>query len=310
MPSDPHLLQLSRSLFLTAFAGNVRIEPWIVDRIAPKLDELFAPKGTVLYRLGDAPQFVYFMEKGAVAMERDGATPIHMVGKWVLGALECGIDLPRQRTATVLEDTRFVTAPGSVWFELIEDSFEMVRTAFLGTSSALIGLYSRLTEEHLDLPETPLAIVLPPTKLDLVERLLVLAGTKLLEGAGMQTLTDLATSAEEHTLANASQLVGSPSEELVHLLLSGTVVARRVDREATVTIRAGSFVPAGIVRSRSGFVLESEGPLRTLAFRPEDMLDEMEEHSDLVRTVLAALWMEREWLLENMIARDGKIVLG
>ncbi|MBL9108193.1 MAG: hypothetical protein JNM74_02935, partial [Myxococcales bacterium] len=115
MPPDPHLLQLSRSLFLTAFAGNMRIEPWIVDRVAPTLDEVLAPKGTVLFRAGEAPKLVYFMENSAVATERKGARPVHMVGKWVIGALECGIDLPRQRTATVLEDTRFVTAPASTW---------------------------------------------------------------------------------------------------------------------------------------------------------------------------------------------------
>jgi len=309
MPSDPHLLQLSRSLFLTAFAGNVRIEQWIVDRIAPRLDEMFAPKGTVLYRAGDAPTLVYFMENGAVAMEREGATPIHMVGKWVVGALECGIDLPRQRTATVLEDTRFVTAPGSMWYELIEDSFEMVRTAALGTATALVALYGRLTEETLDVPETPIAIALPHADLDIVERLLVLSGTSMLAGAGMQTLTDIAASAEERRMARAEDLVGTAADERIHLLLSGTVTAKRVGANATVTVRAGSFVPSAVVRTRL-FELHSPGPLRTLAFRPEDMLDEMEEHPDLVRSVLAALWMEREWLLENILAPDGKIVLG
>jgi CRP-like cAMP-binding protein len=308
MPSDPHLVQLSRSLFLTAFAGNMRIEPWIVDRVAPKLDEVFAPKGTVLFRAGDAPQFVYFMESGAVSMERAGAGPVHMTGKWVVGALECGVDLVRQRTAIVLEDTRFVTAPASTWYELIEDSFEMARTAYFGTLAGLTGLYGRLTEEALEVPETPLPISLPPTDLDLVERLLVLSGRPLLTGAGMQTLTDVAASAEERRLTDASELVGSAADPRIHLLLSGTVVAKRVGRKAQVTVRAGSFIPSAVTRSRD-FELTSSGPLRTLAFRPEDVLDEMEEHPDLVRAMLAALWLEREWVLERLVTPEGPLVL-
>lgn len=308
MPSDPHLLALSRSLFLTAFAGNVRIEPWIVDRISPKLDELFVPKGTVLFRRGEAPQFVYFMENGAVSMEREGVVPLHMVGKWVVGALECGIDLPRRRDAVVLQDTRFVTAPGSVWYELMEDSFEMVRTAFLGTSAGLNGLYARLTDETLDYPETPLPIDLPRGDLDLVERLLVISRTHALANAGMQTLTNMAAGAEERRHASATALYDT-KDTRGQLLLDGTIVARRNGREATVTVRPGSFVPGALLRPRGDFTILDEGPVRTLSFRPEDILDEMEEHPDLVRAVLGALWIEREWLLENMRAPSGKIVL-
>ena len=312
MPSDPHLVQLSRRLFLTAFAGVSRIENWVVDRIAPKLDETFAPKGTVLYREGDAPRFVYFMEQGEVLLSREGAPPIHMIGKWVVGALECGVDLPRTRTATTAVDTRFVTAPGALWHELMEDSFEMVRTAFLGTSRGVEGLYSSLTEERLDYPGNGLPIDLPRGPLDLVERLLVLSNSGLLATAGMQTLTDLAHEAEEKRLDHVDELRAEGRDERIHLLLEGTVVARRTGRSATVTVRPGSFVPGQLARSKD-WDLESLGSgssgLRTLAFRPEDLLDEMEEHTDLVRALLGAMWNEREWILSNRLAPDGKIVL-
>lgn len=309
MPADPHLVQLSRSLFLTAFAGSRNLERWVVDRVAPKLDELFAPKGTVLYRQGDAPAFVYFMEQGEVLLEREGAAPLHMLGKWVVGALECGIDHPRTRTATTMVDTRFITAPGAVWHDLLEDSFETVRTAYLGTSRGLVELYSRLTDERLEYPTNGLPIELPRGPLDLVERLLVLSSTPLLAGAGMQTLTDLAESAEEHLLDDALELAKDGPEERIHLLLDGTVEARRTGRAATITVRPGSFVPGAVARSKASFTLASEGPLRTLAFRPEELLDEMEEHSDLVRAILGALWNEREWVLAGLLAPDGKIVL-
>ena len=312
MPSDPHLVQLSRRLFLTAFAGAARIENWVVDRIAPKLDETFAPKGTVLYREGDSPRFVYFMEQGEVLLSREGAPPIHMIGKWVVGALECGVDLPRTRTATTAVDTRFVTAPGELWHELLEDSFEMVRTAFLGTSRGVEGLLSSLTEEQLEYPGKALPFDLPRGPLDLVERLLVLSNTGLLATAGMQTLTDLAHTAEEKRLGHVNELQTEGRDERMHVLLEGTIVARRTGRSATVRVRPGSFIPHALARSKD-WDLESVGTgssgLRTLAFRPEDLLDEMEEHTDLVRALLGALWNEREWLLSNKLAPDGKIVL-
>ncbi len=308
MESDPHLVLLSRGLFLAAFSGS-RIEQWVVDRVAPRLDEIVVPKGTVLFREGDAPAFVYFMEQGEIMLSRDGVTPIHMVGKWVIGALESGIDHPRTRTATALTDIRFVTAPASTWYDLLEDSFELVRTAFLGTSRGLTAIYANLTEEKLDYPVSCMCIDLPRGRLDLVERLLVLSSSALLEAAGMQTMTDLAESAEERRFPDASGLTAEGADERVHLLLEGTVTARRIGRAASVTVRAGSFIPSAISRARKQWALESDGPLRTLALRPEGLLDEMEEHPDLVRSILGALWHEREWLVSSMLAPDGKIVL-
>jgi hypothetical protein len=174
------------------------------------------------------------------------------------------------------------------------------------------GLFSSLTEEQLDYPGKVLPFDLPRGPLDLVERLLVLSNTGLLATAGMQTLTDLAHTAEEKRLGHVDDLRAEGRDERSHLLLEGTVVARRTGRSATVTVRPGSFVPRPLARSKD-WDLEcmstGSSGLRTLAFRPEDLLDEMEEHTDLVRALLGALWNEREWLLSNRLAPDGKIVL-
>lgn len=308
---EEHLRTLSRSLFLTAFAGGNRISQWQIDRLAPTLDERIVPAGTILYREGDMPDFVYFMEQGEIELQRGTHKPVVMQGKWVVGALESAIELTRLRTAIVLsDDTRLVSVPASVWRNMFEGDFAMVRQAFLGTSHALQQLYSRLTTEQLVLTQKVGDIeALPQQPLDLVERLLAISVSQFTHQAGMQALTVLAESAEEVVWGSASEMQPDLEDLRAQLILSGTVVARRKGRVATVTVGPGLFIPAGILNNPEDWELESTGPIRSLSFRPEIMMDELEEHPDLVRSVLTTQWEERENLLQALRIPEPKIVL-
>lgn len=310
MPDEEHLRTLSRTLFLSAFAGGNRISQWQIDRLAPTLDELTVEAGTVLYREGEPAEFVYFMEDGEVELTRASFAPVVMKGKWVIGAMEGSIDLPRTRTAVMQGGTRLVTAPATVWREIFEDHFAMARTAFVGLVRGILGLYERLTNEQLvynqnvgELADVPLG------RLDLVERLLALSAPTATHLAGMQALTALAESSDEIHFENAAAISRSEDNLRGYLLLSGIVVARRKGNQATVTVGPGNFIPIGVLQNPEAWELTSEGAIRALSFRTETMMDELEEHPDLVRSVLSSLWHEREWLLENLTPVGGKIVL-
>ena len=306
MADDEHVRQISRTLYFTAFAGAGRaVDAWVMDRIAPHLDERDAPAGTVLFREGDLPNHVFFMQNGRLSLTREGAHPLEMRGKWLIGGIECAVEMPRTRTATVVESTHFVTVPASVWHEIFEDSFETTRTAFFGTSRGISALYDRLKEEPLVLPRQEISFDLPRGPLDLVERLLVLSGSRMFCRAGMQTLTDLAEDAEESWFDPDTGLT-SNVDPRGHLVLEGEILAQHPTRGTTLRILPGASTSAGVANWR----LITKGRTRTLSFSPERLVDEMEEHSDLVRSVLWAIWEDREWALTHVPPTDGVIVLG
>ncbi len=306
MADDEHVRQVSRTLYFTAFAGADRaVDAWVMDRIAPHLDERDAPAGTVLFREGELPTHVFFMQNGHISLTREGASPLEMRGKWLIGGIECAVEMPRTRTATVLDATHFVTVPASVWHDLFEDSFETTRTAFFGTSRGISALYNRLPEEPLILPRQELSFDLPRGPLDLVERLLVLSGSRLFSRAGMQTLTDLAEDAEENWFDPDTGLT-SNVDPRGHLILEGEIMAQHPTRGTTISFLPGAATSVGV----ANWHLSTRGRTRTLSFSPEKLVDEMEEHTDLVRSVLWAIWEEREWALTHVPPTDGVIALG
>ncbi|NOU29638.1 MAG: cyclic nucleotide-binding domain-containing protein [Polyangiaceae bacterium] len=277
-----------------------------MDLLTPHLNEHNVAAGTVLFREGDLPKHTYFTQRGSVSLtSASGAAPVEVHGTWILGGVESAVDMPRFRTATVLTPTRILTVPASVWHELFEDSFEISRSVFFRTLHALGALYSRLSDHALEFPASGFGCEVPDQELDAVERLLVFASTGRFALAGTQTLTDLAQNADEVVFAAGAELFRSAAPR-GHVVLSGELVARRNGFQGEVRVGPGAFVlPLGVTGPGSDWTVRAEVPSRTLAISLESLLDEMEEHPDLVRSMLRSMWEEREWLLRQIPAPSG-----
>jgi hypothetical protein len=202
-----------------------------------------------------------------------------------------------------------LTVPAPVWHDLFEDSFEIARSVFFATLHALGALYSRLGDQVLELPTPGFGIPIPDEELDLVERLLILSSTSRFSVAGTQTLTNLAQSVEEVVFASGAELFRRKSPR-GHVVLQGELVARRNGFLGKVRVRPGSFIlPLGVTGPGNDWTVQSRGTTRTLAVSLESLLDEMEQHSDLARSVLRSMWEEREWLLAQLPATAGVVLL-
>jgi CRP-like cAMP-binding protein len=312
MPDDNYLRNISRSLFLSAFSQGTRIRPALIERLVPHLQERIVETGSILYRVNDRAEHLYFIQDGEVELSRDQVPSIIMQGKVLLGALECSVDLPRLRTATMLRTAQVVMAPGSLWHDMFEDEPSMGQTAFRASSETLARLYARLTSEQLRIaPAAPIGPTwsLPTEPLDLVERMLVLSEVKAFRSSGIQSLTMLAENAEESWFADAEAFVRFADRPRPTLLLAGALVAKRVGHTATVTIEPNCSIPLPLLADRSLWSFEDRGPVRALSFQASVLLDEFEEHPELTRSVLAEMWQERDWLLSNMKTTEGKVVL-
>jgi hypothetical protein len=311
MPVEDHFLMLSRSLFLSAFAGNNRVREAQTQRLAPTLQERVVEPGTVLFREGDEPQYLYFMPDGEIEMSRPGVPPVVMRGKWLIGALECGIELPRLRTATMRTKSLLVASPAVVWREIFEDNFGMTQSALLGSTRLVEALHRRIQDEQIEgrVGKPEVYASLPDEPLDLVERLLVLSASTIFGAAGMQSLTALAAQAEEAWFESAAALRGASIERRSHTVISGVVHARRIGHAGRVTIGPGAALPPSLFTDTAYWQIDSEGPIRTLSNSLDTFANEFEEHADLRRSVLGALWHERDWLLSRLHAPAGEIVL-
>jgi CRP-like cAMP-binding protein len=310
---DPALQRLGGELFMATLGLPVeQIEPWALDRLTALLEDRAVAAGDVLYKAEEAADSFFFIQDGEVRMTREGKPPWTIRGRWALGALEAVLEMPRTHTATALRDFQAMRVPSAPWIELLEDSFQIARSAVLNAGRATAILEERIPE----LPRRPAPWVERrgglPVPLPLVERLALMVDVRMLGGAGVQSLVDLAASTEESSYeAGATVLHRGGARTDIFLVVEGEVLAVRQDPEVVrhygpgdVLLGVASFGPTA-----PAWEARAVSRTRVLSFSVEFWFDLMGEHFDLVRSTLAALSIRRDTLIEHLAARDGGLVL-
>jgi CRP-like cAMP-binding protein len=312
MADDAKLRRLSRELFLAA-AAPPSIPTWAIERMASVLEEISIEEGQVLFSAGDSPEFIYFMQNGHVRMTGEGRPPLTFEGRWVLGSFDVLQDRPHLRTATALASFRVQRLAADAWLELIEDSFEVARSMLENASRTLAELEDKVGPEIVnETAAAPPFLPLPEGPLNTVERLALFAEIPALRGAGIQTLADLAVLANEVTFERDDVVWrrGDPPDR-AYVVFDGELEA---SRESPNVVRR--FGPGALVLGTSSLggispVWEARAITRSraLSFRLDESVDLMEEHFDMVRSVLSSLAMEREELLDRIARPSNGLVL-
>jgi CRP-like cAMP-binding protein len=301
--------RLSRELLLAAFGLDLSaVEPWVIDRLTSIVEEQDAHAGEALYHSGDPPEFLYFTRGGQVSLLGSGSGAHLVEGRAVLGMYEVVLDRPRPHTAVALTDMQLMKVDAEAWLDLLEDSFELARTALDRLARSVSGLEDAVLEQtggELPYPQVPEPRV-PSAKLEAIERLALLVDQPLLRGAGVQTLSDLAALAREVVFQPGDVLVASSAHRPnVFLVVEGRVTATRPASRVVRTAAPGDIVcgtPA-LVRGSQPWEATAAARTRALSLRVDDMVDLMEEHFDMVRALLGALSVRRERLLDALAAR-------
>jgi CRP-like cAMP-binding protein len=301
---DAHRLRIQRELFLAAFGTNVGTSEAWLDRLISVLEEQFARAGETLFLAGDPPESYYFLREGRVQLVREGCAPWTFESRSVFGMTDALLDRPRTRTALALTDVHAMKVQSEAWMELLEDSFELARTAVRGAVRSVANLEERLwAVEGRSPPGGAKRLALPAGPLEVPSRLAVLMATPLLRGAGVQLLADLAAASEEVAFQDGDVLVergADPGRVLV--VVEGEIEASREDPQVRWRGSEGDVVcgtaafgdPIVSWQARAG----TQG--RALSFRVEDWLDLLEEHFEVVRSTLAALALESERLRDRL----------
>jgi CRP-like cAMP-binding protein len=305
--------RLSRELAFAAFARpDARGMPsWVLDRLAALLEERRLSAGETLYARNDPPSSIYFMSEGRVELVREGSPTWTFEGRWVLGTHEALLERPRNRTAVALTDLELVTVRADAWLDLVEDSFETARMIVESSARGLVAHYSRLGDAAFPAPAPAPPLPLPAGRLDLVERLLILSEVALLREAHVQTLTNLAAAAEEVAFAPGEDLFvrGRPRDRLI-IVADGLVEAERQDPPVSGQFGPGDLVTGAAAlgdRTREWRARAVE-PTRALTLRIDLLVDELEEHFDMVRSAMAAMSAEVQRLMDLSVERTPGLV--
>jgi CRP-like cAMP-binding protein len=135
---------------------------------------------------------------------------------------------------------------------------------------------------------------------------------RVLSGAGVQTLADLAGVSRERAFA-AGEVTLPRGGDRAHLqvVIDGAIHGERED-----PLVARDYGPADVVlgaasfgRTASAWKATAVVPTRVLEIPVEAWFDLMEDHFDLMRSALAALALRRDAVLEQLANETDGLIL-
>ena len=310
---DPNLLRTSRELFLAVITGGSSPPNWVIDRLTSLVEEEDVEAGRRLFAEGEPVELIYFMREGSLQLSRDGVPPWTYKGRWVIGASDAMLDRPYVRTGVALTNLSLLKLRVDDWLELVEDSFELSRSAVLNSARSVAAL----EVWRWSLQKEPRGQVLTTAPLgrgssSFVDRLATFADLGFLRMAGVQVLADVVSFVEERTYAPGEPIwLRGETPGRTMLIVEGEVLADRLDPTLTVRFGPGSAVAGAASLGDAARAWEARAVTKTriVSLRLEDWFDEMEEHFDLVRSALGGLALLREGILEDLARESGELVL-
>jgi CRP-like cAMP-binding protein len=311
---EDHRLRIGREIFLAAFGLRLdSVDAWVLDRMTSILDEQEFHAGQTLFVAGEPVDFLYFMRDGLVGFTREGGPSWSLRGRWVLGVFEALGDQPSTHTATARADFYGMRVSAVAWVEMLEDSFQLARSAVINSSRAVMRLEDQVPAgDPVGPHDSSLLSTVPRGTLSLVERLALLLDVRMLRLGGVQALADLAAVSEQVSFSAGEFILerGAPHEHLIRIV-DGEVLAEREDPAVVRRLGPRDLVCGTAILGdvADGWQARCVTPTRGISFPIETLFDLMEEHFDLVRSTLAALGARRQLLLEHLAAttRDLEI---
>lgn len=287
-----------RSLLGQTYGGDAAV------RLAAAARETFFPAGKVIYEAGDPPKYLHFILEGRVELTAEGQEPWTFADRGVFGILDAELERPHVRTARAVSDVRVISLRAEDWHDIVEDTFDYTRKQISRNARDLVDRGLSLAP-HAGFEGVPVhhrADVVPhahvvDTDEHPFERLLVLHLADVFERASIQALIRLAQGAKEIALEEGDSLVreGDAADSL-YVVASGSVVMEHDAPAISVAFGVHRLVGgyAGLGQKVWPFDVRAVEPTHVIAIKVEELYDVMEDHFDVVRSVMRFLAAERE----------------
>jgi CRP-like cAMP-binding protein len=307
LAADDRVGSVQRQLFLRSL-GGASASPTLLALVSKRIKDRFVPAGEVLFSAGAPSIEIYFVFEGEVELRAEGHEPWVLTAPSVIGAIDALYERPHARTAVAKTDLQVLALSSDEWFDTIEENFEIARDNVMRVAEGLARLELELPPNGGFPEPDDDAPVEPALGLNLVERMLLVRKSLAFRSATVQSVARLAQVAEEIELA-AGEILHQPGKPAhsFYVVASGTVEITSVEPEVSARFGAGEIVfGAGAVGLRvPGFTSRALAPTVLLAIRREDFFDIMEDHFEVMRSVMKGVSHERERVLTERAERRG-----
>jgi CRP-like cAMP-binding protein len=291
--------RVAREVFVATFLRDLHGVAWATQRLASRMRDVEVAAGQTIFALGEPAIHQYFIVRGEVVVSAPGAPPWTFHERGIVGGLDVVLDRARTRSAVATTPTHLLELSGADFFSLLADSFDVARRAVQGFAVGVSSLRARpqplggFDEPDGDVSEGR-------ARLDLVDRMLLLRGAPLLQGAGAQAIATLAEAAEERVLRPGEVLFERGKQRQLHFVAAGQVEATRSSPDIVGHFRRGAIVcDAEAFGDASPFEARATHPSCVVSVSLEDYFDVMEEKFDVARAALRAFTLGREKLLDR-----------
>jgi CRP-like cAMP-binding protein len=226
----------------------------------------------------------------------------------VFGRYEAVLEVPHVATSVAETDMELMRIPSGAWLDIFEESFELTRKNTVITARWLAELEDRLAGSPSTVGQAPRVSGVS----SLVEKLAFLLDVKMLRGAGVQALADLAAVADEASFEAGDVVLQRGAERDRFLfVVEGDVRADRAGPDVVRQFRYGHLVcgAASFGPWSAPWRAVASTPTRTLSLPIEAAFDAMEEHFDLARSVMSSLAARRQLVVEQLAREVEGLVL-
>lgn len=300
--------RVARQIFMRSMAPT-RAMVNATSRIADLMDDVYFTKGAKIYAKGETPTDIFFVVSGIVHLiENEDTAPWVMDARSVIGIIDANLERPRTRDAIAMTDVHLLRFRADDYLEMLEDNFEQQTGVLDGLGRNTRELISALapgggfTEPDKAAYDSGLDM----RPLNPIERLLALKSVSAFSLASVQALSSLSQSVED-ILVPAGDLSfrpGGKKNGALLIIARGVVELEREDpplsaRFGPRTI-AGGF--AWFNEDMIGMKFRALTPALLLRLRNEDLIDVMEDHFDLSRSLMRFTALERERLMGLRLA--------
>jgi CRP-like cAMP-binding protein len=307
---DDRIMDVQRQLFLRTLTPQSPMGS-VARQMARAMREVHFEEGKRLFSAGTTSGEVFYVVRGEVHLEAPSEPPWHFTPPSIIGAIDALNGRPHARTAVAKSDVHALAIRSEEWLDGLEENFDFARDTLMRVSSAL-------TQLHLELP--PDGGFAEPVEagddgahaLNLVERIVLLQSVPVFDAATVQAISRLAEVATEREFDPGQVLhrSGDPSDGML-FVASGVVEVVSGEGPDAARVRA-AFGPGSQIGGAPSlgdllhtYTAVAPAGAAVLSVGRESFFDIMEDHFDLVRSMMMGLTREREVVL-NVRARRAE----
>ena len=304
--SDNRLLE--RELFFRQLPG-LRLsgapppESMVVAMLGASKD-VHHNKGEHLFEEGDPSERIFFLQQGEVELIAEDAVPWKFATWDALGILDSLIGRHHQRTAIAVTPVSSVCIHAEDYFAILEDHVRYTQGLLRNRANWIYENHSKLPnrKERYSMPMKRRLVRKDAVNLGMVERLLILRKVPAFARSSIQPLVSLATGAISESYPKGAVLFreGDVSNRF-WVVADGRV---EISRDG---VREAERGPGELVESAAAFghlerqfTAKAATDILLVVIEEEELFDRMEEHFELMRSVLAYLAVKWEQVNEAL----------